>query len=81
MGKMAELNSAIDRLYDIGKARGFMNSTLTAASLNRIRQYGDEIFDAAETLSLMVDPKTEEKFRIAAAELESGDCLGMEIFS
>jgi hypothetical protein len=75
------LVEAIERLYAIARKRGLTNQTLTAASLNRIRSYGDEIFDKTETLALILDPRTKESFKAAREEYERGETVGIEIFS
>jgi hypothetical protein len=56
------------------------NQILTAASLNRIRSYGDEIFDSTETLAPILDPGTKESFKAAREEYERGETVGIEIY-
>ena len=81
IAKMLGLSTSINKIYSTAKRRGFTNRTLTAASLNLIRNHGVKLFEVAETLELVLDPLTDEGFRLAREEYAGGSRLGLEVFN
>lgn len=75
---LKKLCDTLDELFDVARAKGYTNRTLTSHSLHSIRDIGDELRDYYETLKLSLDPHTNQLIDEAIRESESSPTVSLD---